>query len=43
MGNIGGPINKKASFFFDVQRRNIDEIAVVNATIAGKLPDRRRF
>jgi carboxypeptidase family protein len=30
MGNIGGPINKKASFFLDVQRRNIDEIAVVN-------------
>ncbi len=30
MGNIGGPINKKASFFFSVQRRNIDEIAVVN-------------
>jgi hypothetical protein len=29
-GNIGGPINKKASFFFNVQRRNIDEIAVVN-------------
>src|ERR1700678_3083158 len=26
MGNIGGPINKKASFFVDVQRRNIDEI-----------------
>jgi hypothetical protein len=32
-GNIGGPINKKASFFFNLQRRNIDEIAVVNATI----------
>ena len=31
MGNIGGPINKKASFFFNVQRRNIDEIAIVNA------------
>jgi len=31
MGNIGGPINKKASFFFNVQRRNIDEVAVVNA------------
>ncbi len=30
MGNIGRPINKKASFFFSVQRRNIDEIAVVN-------------
>ena len=33
MGSIGGPINKKASFFFNVQRRNIDEIAVVNAQI----------
>lgn len=31
MANLGGPINKKASFFFDFQRRNIDEIAVVNA------------
>ena len=30
MGNVGGPINKKASFFFDVQRRNIDEVAIVN-------------
>ncbi len=34
-GNIGGPINKKTSFFFDIQRRNIDEIAVVNAKILG--------
>jgi hypothetical protein len=31
MGNVGGPINKKASFFLNVQQRNIDEIAVVNA------------
>ena len=31
MGNIGGPINKKASFFVDVQRRDINEVAVVNA------------
>src|SRR6202142_4266078 len=30
-GNFGGPINKKASFFLDVQRRNIDEIAIVDA------------
>ena len=30
MGNIGGPISRKASFFVDVQRRNIDEIAIVN-------------
>jgi hypothetical protein len=35
MGNVGGPINKKASFFLDVQRRNIDEIAVVDATVLG--------
>jgi hypothetical protein len=33
MGNLGGPINKKASFFFDVQRRNISEVAVVNAVV----------
>ena len=32
-GNLGGPITKKASFFFDVQRRNIDEIAVVSAPV----------
>ncbi len=31
MGSIGGPINKKASFTFDFQRRNINEITVVNA------------
>src|SRR5215813_6904434 len=29
-GNVGGPIGKKASFFFDFQRRNINEVAVVN-------------
>src|SRR6266550_1964826 len=33
MGNVGGPLGKKASFFLDVQRRNIDEVAVVNATV----------
>ncbi len=32
-GNIGGPINKKASFFFDFQRRNINEVSVVNAIV----------
>ncbi len=31
--NIGGPINKKASFFFDFQRRNINEVAIVNAIV----------
>ncbi len=30
MGNIGGPLSKKASFFFDFQRRNINEVAIVN-------------
>ncbi|MEY2394149.1 MAG: hypothetical protein QOF94_494, partial [Acidobacteriaceae bacterium] len=30
-GDIGGPINKKASFFFDAQRRNINDLSAVNA------------
>ncbi len=34
-GNVGGPLGKKASFFFTVQRRNIDEIAVVDAPVLG--------
>src|SRR5216684_420705 len=29
--NIGGPINKKASFFVDAQRRNINDLSAVNA------------
>jgi len=33
MGNIAGPLSKKASFFVDFQRRNINEVSVVNATI----------
>jgi carboxypeptidase family protein len=33
MGNVGGPLNKKASFFFAFQRRNINELAVVNAVV----------
>ena len=32
-GNIGGPINKKSSFFVDFQRRNINEVAIVNAIV----------
>ncbi len=34
-GNVGGPLGKKASFFFTVQRRNIDEDAVVDAPAIG--------
>ena len=30
-GNFGGPINKKASFFIDASRRNIDEFSAINA------------
>jgi hypothetical protein len=37
-GNIGGPINKRASFFFDGQRRNIDNAAVVSAVVLGPPP-----
>src|SRR6202050_5281698 len=32
-GNIGGPINKKASFFFNLDRRNINELAAINAFV----------
>jgi hypothetical protein len=31
--NFGGPLSKKSSFNFDVERRAIDENAIVNATI----------
>ncbi|MGC2477028.1 MAG: carboxypeptidase regulatory-like domain-containing protein, partial [Candidatus Sulfotelmatobacter sp.] len=31
-GNIGGPINKKASFFFNIDRRNINDLSAINAT-----------
>jgi hypothetical protein len=30
-GNVSGPINKKASFFFNVEQRNIDDVSVINA------------
>src|SRR5246127_955423 len=33
MGSVGGPLSKKASFFADFQRRNINEVSVVNAQI----------
>src|SRR5215472_10274216 len=31
-GNIGGPINKKSSFFFDINRRMITDNSLINAT-----------
>ena len=31
-GNIGGPITKTSSFFFNVDRRNVDELSIINAT-----------
>ncbi len=32
-GNVGGPLGKKASFFLDVERRNVDDVAVVSAVV----------
>jgi hypothetical protein len=32
-GNLGGPLGKKASFFLDFNRREIDDNAIVNATV----------
>ena len=30
-GNVGGPLGKKASFFVDAERRDVGEVAAVNA------------
>lgn len=30
-GNVGGPINKNSSFFFNAERRNINQIALIDA------------
>ena len=32
-GNVSGPLGSKASFFIDVDRRNIDDNGIVNATV----------
>jgi hypothetical protein len=32
-GNVSGPLSRKASFFIDFDRRNIDDNGIVNATI----------
>lgn len=32
-GNVGGPISKKASFFFNIERRSISDLSVVSAQI----------
>ena len=32
-GNIGGPINKKASFFFNIERRNIGGLNIFNGSV----------
>jgi len=32
-GNLGGPINKSASFFFNIDRRNINDLSATNAYV----------
>jgi Carboxypeptidase regulatory-like domain len=32
-GNVGGPLGKKASFFFNVEHRNIQDVSIVNAIV----------
>src|SRR5579872_1053259 len=32
-GNVGGPLGKKASFYFDAQRRDIEDDGIVNAQV----------
>ena len=31
-GNLGGPLGKKASFFFNIDRRDINDVSAINAT-----------
>ncbi len=42
-GNIGGPLSKKASFFFNLDRRNINELAAVNAYVLDSSLNRIEF
>jgi hypothetical protein len=32
-GSIGGPITKKASFFFNFERRDINDLSIISATV----------
>lgn len=32
-GNVGGPLGKSASFFFNIERRNINELTAINAVV----------
>jgi hypothetical protein len=41
--NIGGPINRKASWFFDADRMAVDENAVVNAEVLDSSLNPTRF
>lgn len=42
-GNISGPITKKSSFFFSAQRRNIDDVSIVNAVVLDPSFNQVRF
>jgi hypothetical protein len=34
-GNLSGPLGKQASFFFSAERRNINDLAAINAEVLG--------
>jgi hypothetical protein len=38
-GNLGGPISKKASFFIDASRRNMDDFSAISAIDPAQLPN----
>ena len=37
-GSIGGPINKKSSFLFTLERRNINDVGLVDQSVLNNLP-----
>src|SRR5206468_2666976 len=42
-GSLGGAINKKTSFFFSLDRRNIDEISIIDAPVLDANFNQTRF
>ncbi len=37
-GSFGGPLSKKSSFLFTMERRNINDVALVNQSVVNDLP-----
>ena len=43
MANVGGPLSKKASFFFDFHRRDINEVSIIDTPALGSNNEKTTF